>query len=74
MTFCDPRCWRRSAGFTNFAFAKRGRPLPRGCEACREGSADSFPWGPCVPLEIVKLEQYCLPYAEHVNRDQRVCR
>jgi hypothetical protein len=22
MTFCDPRCWGRSAGFTNFAFAK----------------------------------------------------
>jgi hypothetical protein len=55
MTFCDPRCWGRSAGFTNFASAKRGRPLPRGCKA------ESFPWCPCVSLEIVKLKQYSLP-------------
>jgi hypothetical protein len=61
MTFCDPRCWGRSAGFTNVAFAKRGRPLPRECKACDEGSAEGFPFGPWAPLEIVKLEQYSLP-------------
>jgi hypothetical protein len=73
MTFCDARCWRRSAGFTNVAFAKRGRPLPRGCEAMRRRLIDSR-WVRVHHWKLSKIDQYSLPYAEHVNRDQRVCR
>jgi hypothetical protein len=37
-------------------------------------TTDSFPWWSLCTTETVKLEQYYLPYAEHVNRDHRVCR